>query len=387
MDFVLGLPRTKKGRDSVFVVVDRFSKMAHFIPCHKTDDATHIADLFFKEIVRLHGMSFTIVSDRDAKFLSHFWRTLWNKLGTELLFSTTCHPQTDGQTEVVNRTLSTMLRAVLKKNLKMWEECLPHVEFAYNRSFHSTTKMTPFQVVYGFNPRAPIDLLPLPSLEMVNLDAKKRAEFVIKLHETTKENIERMTEKYRVAGSHGRKEITFQPGDLVWLHLRKERFPDLRKSKLMPRADGPFKVLERINDNAYKLDLPADFGISPTFNIADLRPYFGENDELESRMTQIQEGEDDEDITTTDTLKSNSQQGSPSDHEPMPNIQGPITRARARQLNYQVKSFLVSHKLVTENRPLPNDVLIVRNLDKDQFWCVNAPTQAITQVGDAKGFS
>ena len=87
------------------------------------------------------------------------------------------------------------------------------------------------------------------------------------------------------------------------------------------------------------------------------------------------------------TRSRHSQQGSPSDHEPMPNIQGPITRARARQLNYQVKLFLVSHKLVTENRLLPNNVLLVRNLDKDQLWCVNAPTQAITKVGDAKGFS
>lgn len=259
--------------------------LAHFIPCHKSDDATHIADLFFKEIIRLHGVPNTIVSDRDTKFLSHFWRTLWAKLGTKLLFSTTCHPQTDGQTEVVNRTLSTMLTAILKNNLKMWEQCLPHVEFAYNHSVHSTTKMCPFQIVYGFIPRAPIDLLSLPSSNKVNFDDKERAELILKMHEITKANIENMNEKYKIRGSQGRKKITFEPGGLVWLHLRKDRFPNLRKSKLMPKADGPFCILERINDNAYKLDLPTDFGASPTFNVSDLKPYMGNEDELESRTT------------------------------------------------------------------------------------------------------
>jgi len=97
-----------------------FSKMAYFIPCHKVDDASHISKLFFKEVVRLYGFSRTIVPDRDPKFLSHFWKTLCAKLGTKLLFSTTCHPQTDGQTEVVNRSLSILFRALLKGNHKSW---------------------------------------------------------------------------------------------------------------------------------------------------------------------------------------------------------------------------------------------------------------------------
>ena len=144
MDFVLELRRTRKGRDSIFMVVDRFSKMPHFIAYHKTDNALIIADLFFRDVVRLHGMPRTIVSDRDTKFLSHFWKTLWSNLGTKLLFSTTCHLQTDRQTEVVNRTLATLLRAMIKKNIKTWE----HVDFAYNYSVHRATKYSPFQIVY-----------------------------------------------------------------------------------------------------------------------------------------------------------------------------------------------------------------------------------------------
>ena len=184
------------------------------------------------------------------------------------------------------------------------------------------------------------------------------------MHELTKENIERMNARYKLAGDKGRKHVVFEPGDLVLLHLRKDRFPDLRKSKLMPRADGPFKVLEKINDNAYKLELPADFGVSPTFNIADLKPYLGEDDELPSRMTSIQEGEDDEDISSNVTPTS-----PPTTHI------GPITRARARQLNYQVLSFLANPSNVHEHMMLPkSDVFMLLRNDgpsmdeRDKHW-------------------
>jgi hypothetical protein len=112
-------------------------------------------------------------------------KNFWAKLETKLLFSTTCHPQTDGQTEVVNMMLSTMLRAISKKNIKMWEECLPHVEFAYNRSLYSTTKMCPFEIVCGLLPHAPIDLMHLPSSEKINFDVTQHTELMLKLHETT----------------------------------------------------------------------------------------------------------------------------------------------------------------------------------------------------------
>ncbi|KAH9649300.1 hypothetical protein KPL70_025934 [Citrus sinensis] len=323
MDFVLGLLRSRQGKDSIFVVVDRFSKMAHFIPCHKTDDASNVADLFFREIVRLHGMTRTIVSDRDAKFLSCFWKTLWVKLETKLLFSTTCHPQTDGQTEVVNRTLSTLLRAIIKKNIKTWEDCLPLVEFAYNRSVHSATKYSPFEIVYGFYPLIPLDLTPLPVSEHVNLDGKKKAEIVKQIHGRTKFNIEWRIEQYAKQANKWRHKLVFEPGNWVWLHMRKERFSERRDSKLLPRVDGPFQVLERINDNAYKLDLPGEYNVSATFNVSDLSS-FDVGDDLRTNPLQEEGNDEIKDKTITSTWDK-------AYSDPIQVPVRPVTRARVKK--------------------------------------------------------
>ncbi|XP_071901035.1 uncharacterized protein [Coffea arabica] len=330
MDFVLGLPRTRKGHDSIYVVVDRFSKMAHFIPCHKTDDAKHVADLFFREIVRLHGMPRTIVSDRDAKFLSYFWKTLWCKLGTKLLFSTSSHPQTDGQTEVVNRTLSTLLRAIIKKNIKYWEDCLPHVEFAYNRTVHSATHYSPFEIVYGFNPLTPFDLTPLPVHERVNLNGKHKATYVRELHTKVLANIEKRTLQYIQSANKGHCKMVFEPGDWVWIHMRKERFPIKRRSKLLPRGDGPFQVLERINDNAYKLELPGEYGVHANFNVSDLSPFHAD-DEFDLGTNRLQEkGTNEKGLKVARTSSAQVMQ--------IPS--GPITRACARRLQESLQALV-----------------------------------------------
>ncbi|PKI52813.1 hypothetical protein CRG98_026813 [Punica granatum] len=135
---------------------------------------------------------------------------------------------------------------------------------------HSSIKFSPFEVVYGFNPLTPLDLTPLPIGEIVSLDGKRKAELVKKIHEKVRNHILHKNEQATTRANKGRKHVTFEPGDCVWVHFRKERFPSQRKSKLNPREDGPFQVLEKINDNAYKLDLLGEYQVSSTFNVSNL---------------------------------------------------------------------------------------------------------------------
>jgi hypothetical protein len=166
-----------------------------------------------------------------------------------------------------------LLRAIIQKNLKNWEDCLPFIEFAYNRSVHSTTDYSPFEIVYGFNPLTPLDLIPFPVDEKVSLDGNQKAQVVKDLHAKIQQQIEKKNEQYANKVNSGRKLVRFEPGDWVWMHMRKERFLEQRRSKLMPRGDGPYQIIERINDNAYKVDLLGEYGVSATFNVSDLSSF------------------------------------------------------------------------------------------------------------------
>lgn len=197
MDFVMGLPMTQKGYNNVFVVVDRYNKMAHFPPCKSTNDASHVASIFLKDVVRIHWLPLNIVSKRDAKFVGHFWRILWKKLDTNLIaFSSSYHPQIDGQDETINRSLKNILRCLTKKHGQACDMVLPQAKFAYNDPLNRSTCKSPFQIVYGMTQRGIMELKEFLNDGRTSDQGESFAEVIKDIHEQVKSTLQKNAYTY-----------------------------------------------------------------------------------------------------------------------------------------------------------------------------------------------
>jgi len=234
MDFIGGLPKSK-GKDTILVVVDRLTEYAHFIPLGHPFTATEVAAVFLQEIVRLHGFPSSIVSDRDPLFLSNFWKALFKAIGTQLKFSSAYHPQTDGQTKVVNRCLEVYLRCLTRTKPKKWAFCLPWVELWFNTNYNASSNMSPFKALYGHDPPHILKGSIIPSyLEEVNKLTIAQDELLA----TLRENLLKSQDIMRVNANKCRRDIEYAIGDWAFLKMQPYRRRSLGErinEKLSPR--------------------------------------------------------------------------------------------------------------------------------------------------------
>lgn len=276
MDFVVGLPRTLKGHNAIWVIIDRLTKSAHFLHVKTTFSMDQLAQLYISEIIRLHGVPVSIVSDRDTRFTSNFWKSLQSSLGTKLNFSTTYHPQSDGQSERTIQILEDMLRACVLDSGGSWEKYLPLVEFSYNNSYQSTIGMAPFEALYGRRCRSPIHWDEVGERRILGPEIIERTVGVIT---KIRERMKIAQDRQKSYADQRRKEIHFDVGDNVFLRIAPMkgviRFG--KKGKLQPRYVGPFEILERIGEVAYRLALPPDIaGVHDVFHVSMLRKYISD---------------------------------------------------------------------------------------------------------------
>jgi transposase InsO family protein len=272
MDFVVGLPRSPTGNDAIFVVVDRLTKMAHFIPTTTSADASDVADLFAQQIFRLHGLPDDIVSDRDKIFTSKFWRHFLATFNIRSNLSTAFHPQTDGQTERVNQVLEQYLRAYCNYQQDDWHKLLHLAEFAYNSAIHSSTGKTPFFANYGLHPADPSTCKPAAT-SSTNPAAEERAKIMRSIHQQLQHALtDAIATQARFYNRKVKEAPQFQIGDQVWL-LRRNIITTRPSDKLDYKRLGPFRVTEKIGKVNYRLQLPASMKIHPVFHVNLLEPF------------------------------------------------------------------------------------------------------------------
>ncbi|GJU96623.1 putative reverse transcriptase domain-containing protein [Tanacetum coccineum] len=250
MDFVTKLPRTSSGHDTIWVIMDRLIKSAHFLPMREDYKMDRLARLYLNEIVARHGIPISIISDRDSRFTSRFWHSVQEALGTRLDMSTAYNPQTDCQSECTIQTLEDMLRACVLDFGGSWDFHLPLVEFSYNNSYHSSVRCAPFEALYGRKCRSLIMWVEVGEGYLIGPE----------LVQETTEKISQIKDRLKVARDHQksyankmRKPLEFSVGDYVLLKVSpwKGVLRFRKKEKLSPRFVGPFEIVEKVGTVAY----------------------------------------------------------------------------------------------------------------------------------------
>ncbi|CAN0827436.1 Transposon Tf2-9 polyprotein [Linum grandiflorum] len=293
MDFVCGFPPTREGKDAVWVIVDRMTKVSRFIPIKFKPSNEVLAKLYVEHIVRLHGVPLSIVSDRDPSFTSHFWESLHTAMGTKLHFSTAYHPQTDGQSERTILTLEELLRACVMEFGGSSTEQLPLVEFAYNNSYHSSLGVAPYEALYGRKCRTPLcwdeegeRIITGPQMVQETVDKVK----------VIKDRLRAAQDRQKQYADGRAREVSYQVGDKVFLKVSpwKGLMRFGRKGKLAPRYIGPYDIIDKVGPVAYVLALPSELEkIHNVFHVSMLKRYIGDP----SHVIQPEEVELDEDLS------------------------------------------------------------------------------------------
>ena len=269
MDYLGPLPVSTNGHDMILIAIDRLTKMAHFIPTTSNVTSKQTAELFLQYVFRYHGLPENIVSDRDPKFTSRFWKNLTKALGVNILMSTSAHPQTDGQSEATVKIIQKLLKPFCLQE-QDWEELLPSLEFAYNDTKQSSTHETPFYLNYGYHPIGTYRYS-----DTNNPHVEDYVQYLVRLQEAARDAIhDTQTIQERYANKHRQPSPEIKVGDWVLLRRRKEH-----QTKLAPIADGPFQVL-KIGTNNVTLKLPRRSQAHPTVNISRVQLYFGPRPEL-----------------------------------------------------------------------------------------------------------
>lgn len=280
MDFIEGLPRS--GRyNCILVVVDKFSRYAHFIPLAHPFSASDVAMAFMDNVFKLHSLPEQIVSDRDRIFNSLFWRQLFHLTGTSLNMSSSYHPETDGQSERVNQCLEGYLRCFAHACPAKWIQWLSLAEFWYNTSMHSSLGKSPFEVLYGRSPRQ-LGISVDSTCSVTNLQEWLTERKL--MQDLLKQHLERIRLRMKHQADKKRSERSFAVGDMVFLKLQ----PYVQSSvaprahhKLLFKYYGPYKVLARVGEVAYYLDLPSTSRIHPVIHVSQLKQAVGANVQIQ----------------------------------------------------------------------------------------------------------